>query len=87
VTLRQALIRQPEIFVGTLTEKLMTYGLGRGLTHSDMPVVRSIVREAAGRNYRFSAIVLGIIRSAPFQMRIRESREPVDPGVKVAAVH
>jgi mono/diheme cytochrome c family protein len=87
VTLRQALIRQPEIFVGTLTEKLMTYGLGRGLTHSDMPVVRSIVREAAGRNYRFSAIVLGIIRSAPFQMRIRESREPGDPGVKVAAAH
>jgi hypothetical protein len=87
VTLRQALLRQPEIFVGTLTEKLMTYGLGRGLTYSDMPVVRGIVRDAAAQNYRFSTLVLGIIRSAPFQMRIKESHDQGNPGVKIAAAH
>jgi hypothetical protein len=71
VTLRQALLKNPEIFVGTLTEKLMIYGLGRGLTHDDMPVVRGIVRSAARQDYRFSSIVLGIVTSPPFQMRIK----------------
>jgi hypothetical protein len=69
VELRNALLEQPEIFVGTLTEKLLTYGLGRGLQHYDMPVVRAIVRDAAQRDYRFSSIILGIVSSAPFQMR------------------
>jgi hypothetical protein len=69
VALRQALLREPEIFVGTVTEKLLTYALGRGLTASDMPAVRAIVREARRDGYRFSSIVLGIVRSAPFQMR------------------
>jgi hypothetical protein len=87
VTLRHALLRQPEIFVGTLTEKLMTYGLGRGLTHHDMPVVRRVVRGAAAQNFRFSALVLGIVRSAPFQMRVKEAQEVGDPGVKIAAAH
>jgi hypothetical protein len=68
-TLRDALVRQPEIFVGTFTEKLMTYALGRGVGASDMPVVRAILRDAARQNYRFSAIVQGIVGSAPFQMR------------------
>ncbi len=72
VALRTALMREPEIFVGTVTEKLMTYALGRGLTASDMPAVRAIVRDARRDNYRFSSIVLGIIRSAPFQMRSTE---------------
>jgi cytochrome c553 len=69
VALRQALMREPEIFVGTVTEKLLTYALGRGLTASDMPAVRAIVRDARRDNYRFSSIVLGIVRSVPFQMR------------------
>ena len=67
--LRSALLTQPDVFVGTLTEKLMTYGLGRGLQHYDMPVVRGIVRDAAQSGNRFSTLVLGIVKSAPFQMR------------------
>ena len=67
--LREAIVRNPETFVSTLTEKLLTYGLGRGLDYYDMPVVRSIVRESGKSDYRFSAIVMGIVRSTPFQMR------------------
>ncbi len=69
VELRQALLRQPEMFVTALTEKLLIYALGRGLDHHDMPAVRAIVRGAASDDYRFGAIVLGIVRSVPFQMR------------------
>ena len=71
VTLRQALLQQPEIFVGTVTEKLLTYALGRGLGYYDMPAVRAIVRDAARSDYRFSSIVLGIVNSTPFQKRIK----------------
>jgi hypothetical protein len=71
VELRQALLKQPEIFVGTLTEKLMIYALGRGLAAHDMPVVRGIVRDAGRNNYRFSSIILGIVKSVPFQMRVK----------------
>ena len=74
VTLRQALVRQPEIFVGALTEKLLTYALGRGVAYYDMPVVRSIVRDAAQRDYRFSSIIIGIATSTPFQMRMNASQ-------------
>ncbi|MNC85396.1 hypothetical protein D3C83_09920 [compost metagenome] len=70
VALRQALLRDPEIFVGTVTEKLLTYALGRGLSAADMPAVRTIVRDARRENYRLSSIVLGIVRSLPFQKRI-----------------
>jgi hypothetical protein len=69
VELREALLRQPEIFVGTMTEKLMTYALGRGVAYYDMPTVRAIVRDAAKQDYRFSALILGIVKSTPFQMR------------------
>jgi mono/diheme cytochrome c family protein len=69
VGLREALLAQPEIFTGTLTEKLMTYALGRGVGYDDAPAVRTILREAARDNYRFSAIIGAIVRSAPFQMR------------------
>ena len=72
--LREAIVRRPEVFTTTMTEKLLTYGLGRGLTYRDMPVVRGIVREAASREYRFSSIVLGIVRSRPFQMKMAEGR-------------
>jgi hypothetical protein len=67
--LRAALVRRPDRFVGTLTEKLLTYALGRGLEYYDMPAVRKIVHDTEGRNYRLSAVVLGIVRSTPFQMR------------------
>lgn len=70
---RQALMKRPEQFVETMTEKLMTYALGRRVEYYDMPTVRKIVRDAARDNYRFSSIVMGIVNSAPFQMRkIRE---------------
>jgi hypothetical protein len=70
VTLRQALLKRPEIFVGTMTEKMLTYALGRGLASSDMPGVREIVREASRNDHHFSSIVLGIVNSVPFQMRM-----------------
>jgi len=70
VELRQALVREPAIFARTMTEKLLTYALGRGLTATDMPAVRGIVRDAQAASFRFSSIVLGIVRSAPFQMRV-----------------
>ena len=69
IELREALLRRPEQFVGTMTEKLLIYALGRGLEHYDMPVVRDITHQAAKQNYKFSAVVLGIVRSTPFQMK------------------
>jgi mono/diheme cytochrome c family protein len=69
VELRDALLRDPELFVGTVTEKMLTYALGRGIDYRDMPAVRKIVRDAARDSYRFSAIVMGIVRSTPFRMR------------------
>jgi len=71
VELRAALTRDPNVFVQALTERLLTYALGRGLTAADMPAVRTIARDAQRENYRFSAVVLGIARSVPFQMRIK----------------
>jgi len=69
LALRQALLKQPERFVDTMTEKLLTYALGRGLEHHDMPVVRTVVRDAAKQDYRFSALVFNIVKSTPFQMK------------------
>jgi hypothetical protein len=69
VALREALVARSDVFVQTLTEKLMTYALGRGLQYYDMPAVREVVRNAARQDYRFSAIMNGIVSSAPFQMR------------------
>ena len=67
--LRAALTDAPEQFVTTVTEKLMTYALGRGLEYYDMPTLRRIVREAAPDDYRFQTVILGIVRSDPFMMR------------------
>ena len=66
---RQALMRRPEMLVSTATSKLMTYAMGRGVEASDMPAVRKILRETASREYRWSALILGVVRSQPFQMR------------------
>jgi hypothetical protein len=69
VDLRNAILSQPERFVRTAAEKLMTYALGRQLTAADMPTARSIVRSAAEDDYRFSSLVLALVMSDPFQMR------------------
>ncbi len=67
--LRQVLTNRPGVFVGTLTERLLIYALGRGLEPYDMPVVRGIIRDAAQKDYRMMALVSGIVQSRPFQMR------------------
>jgi hypothetical protein len=67
--LEAALLRRPEQFVGTLIEKLMTYALGRGVEYYDAPAVRAIVRDARAQNFRVSSIILGVVKSKPFQMR------------------
>ena len=67
--LRREMAAHPDVFVGVLTEKMLTYALGRGIEYYDMPAVRKIVRDAKATNYRLSSIVLGIARSVPFQMK------------------
>jgi len=67
--LEQGLLHRPEIFVGTLTEKLMTYAIGRGVEHFDAPAIRRIVRDAEPDGFHFSSIIIGIIKSTPFLMR------------------
>jgi mono/diheme cytochrome c family protein len=67
--LRKAILDRPEVFLGTVTEKLLTYALGRGLDYRDMPAVRRIVSTAGRDNYKFSALILGVVNSTPFQMR------------------
>jgi hypothetical protein len=71
VALRTALLARPEVLVGTFTEKLMTYALGRGLEYYDMPAVREIINSAGHDDYRFASLVLAIVRSVPFQMRTK----------------
>ena len=78
--LREALLARSEQFVGTFTENLMTFALGRAVQHYDMPTLRGIVRTAAADNYRFSTIVLGIVHSPAFQM----DRIPVNTPTPLA---
>ena len=68
--LEQALLARPEMFVGALAEKLLTYALGRGVEYYDAPAVREILRETRADNYRLSAIVMRVVKSTPFQMRM-----------------
>jgi hypothetical protein len=70
VALRNALVARSDIFVQTLTEKLMIYALGRGLQAYDMPAVRDIVRQTEKQDYRFSALIMGVVSATPFQMRM-----------------
>jgi len=76
VSLRNALLARSDVFVRTATEKLMTYGTGRALKYYDMPVVRQIARDAATNDYRFSSLVLGIVKSEPFQMKMKSKSAP-----------
>jgi mono/diheme cytochrome c family protein len=69
VSLRKALLKKPEMFVRVLTEKLMTYALGRGIEYYDQPTIRGIARDAAKQNYRLSSVVAGIVKSPAFQMK------------------
>jgi hypothetical protein len=76
-SLRQALLRYSDQYVRTVTERLMTYASGRGAEYYDMPSIRVVVREAARSNYRFSALVLGIVRSPQFLTNGRAREEVV----------
>ncbi len=67
--LEQALLNRPELFVGAFAEKLLTYALGRGVEYYDAPAIRAIVRDARAQDFRISSVVLGIVKSQPFQMR------------------
>jgi len=81
--LRNALLKHPEQFVQTFTEKLMTYALGRGVEYFDMPTIRKIVKDAKRDNYRFSSIVMGIVAAPAFQSSVVEKVE--QPPAQVAA--
>ena len=72
--LRKVLLSQPEQFVTTVTEKLLTYALGRGIEYYDEPAIRKIMRDAAASDYRWSSLIAGVVKSDPFQMR--RSRKP-----------
>jgi len=67
--LEHGLLKRPELFASTLTEKLLTYALGRGIEHYDAPAVRKIVRDAKAHEFRFSSVILGVVNSTPFRMR------------------
>ena len=69
VGLRDAITARPEQFVQTMAERMLTYAMGRGVEYYDVPAIRSIVREAANNDYRFSSIVMGVVRSPQFQMK------------------
>ncbi len=84
-SLREALLSRPDVFVSTLTEKLLTYATGRGLKYYDMPAVRAIVRDAAAKDYRFSSLILGIVESPPFQLRKKSEPRPAGTGPEVQA--
>jgi hypothetical protein len=84
VALREAILSRPDAFVTVVTEKMLTYALGRGLEPADMPVVRRIVRKAAQNDYQLSSVIMGIVESAPFQMRTK--LEPVETARSADAV-
>jgi hypothetical protein len=67
--LKATLVSHPEEFVSTMAEKLLMYGIGRNVQYFDQPVVRAIVKDSARNNYTFASLVLGVVKSTPFQMR------------------
>lgn len=84
IELRQHLLYYSPQFVRTITEKLMTFALGRGVEYEDMPVIRSIVRKADRDNDRFVSILMGIVESQPFQMRTKEIEEQVAAATPIS---
>jgi hypothetical protein len=79
--LENALLARPELFAATLTENLLTFALGRGVEYYDAPAVRQIVRDAGKDGYLVSSLILGIVKSVPFQMRSAEPQESSAPRV------
>jgi mono/diheme cytochrome c family protein len=73
--LRKILLSNPEAFAATMTERLLTYALGRGAEYYDKPAIRKITREAASNDYRWSSLILGVVKSTPFQMRMVKPQE------------
>jgi mono/diheme cytochrome c family protein len=71
LSLRRALLERSDVFATVATEKLLTYASGRAVQYQDMPAVRAIIRDAARDRYRFSSLVIGIVKSTPFQMRTK----------------
>jgi hypothetical protein len=67
--LEAGLLSRPEQFTGRVTEKLLTFALGRGVEYYDAPAIRQILRDAEPEGYRFSSLIVGIVKSLPFQMR------------------
>jgi hypothetical protein len=67
--LEAGILERPEMFVSTLTGKLLTFALGRGVESHDAPAIRKVVREAADNDYRFSSLIQAVVTSTPFQMR------------------
>ena len=76
---RKMLASHPDVFLSVFTQKLMTYALGRGVEYYDMPTIRAILRDASKNDYKFSSILMGVIKSAPFQMKVKRA-----PGNVVA---
>jgi hypothetical protein len=74
-SLRDVLVRRQDQFVRVVAEKLLTYALGRGVDYPDMPLVRTIVRESAASNYKFSSLVSGIVKSPAFQMNMKAAAQ------------
>jgi hypothetical protein len=69
--LRELTVANGDVFAQSVTEKLLTYAIGRGLEHEDMPLVRSITRQAAADDYRFSSLLMGVIASPAFTMNVK----------------
>jgi len=82
-SLRKAMLGRSDAFVGSMTEKLLMYGMGREIKYYDMPVVRIVMRDAARNRYRFSDLVMGIVKSAPFQMKLTDGK--AEEASKVAS--
>jgi hypothetical protein len=74
--LHEALLARQDLFVETFIEKMMTYALGRGVEHYDMPAIRAITRQAAAQDYRLSAVIQGIVETTAFRMRSRSGETP-----------
>jgi hypothetical protein len=86
VALRNALLKQKDQFVKSVTGKLMMYALGREINHHDAPAIRAIMRTAAADNYRWSSTILAIVKSMPFQMRrTKQIADPTNAEPRIAA--
>jgi hypothetical protein len=84
--LRTVLMTRRDVFAATVTERLLTYALGRGVDYYDEPAIRNILRQAAPNDYRWSSLVLGIVKSTPFQMR-KSGESTAGEPTTTAALH